>query len=127
MRIFSYLFHAVLALILVAISAVALMSGASNLQLGMLPWKGQTLVNVMFYGGLAGLITILLAVRGKLRILFVLWSLLVVVIAIQGYVFSPYRFNGGWGEAAYIIPGSLLALLGSWFQLRRQPVRAKRY
>ena len=33
--------------------------------------------------------------RGMLRILFLIWSLLVVVLLIKGYVFSSYKFPAG--------------------------------
>ena len=45
-----------LALLLLALSAVAMLSGSPNLQLGMLPWTGKPLINVLFYGSLAGLV-----------------------------------------------------------------------
>ncbi len=128
MRIYSYVFHGFLTLLLIALSGAALALGAETLQLGMLPWTGRTLIYVMFFGGLVGLASVILAVRGKLRFLFLLWSLVVVVVLIKGYIFSNYHFpTPGWGNAKYLIPGSLLAIIGAWFQLRRQPVRSKRY
>jgi hypothetical protein len=126
MRIFSYLFHGLLALLSIAVSGLALGIGVEKLNLGMLPWTGPTLIYVMFFGGLVGLISIFLAVRGQFRILFLLWTVAVAVIFIKGYIFSGYHFPGGsWGNAKYLIPGSLLAILGGWFQFRNQP-RARR-
>lgn len=127
MRIYSYLFHGLLALFLIAVSGLALGLGVEKLHFGMLPWSGKTLIYVMFFGGLVGLISVILAARGKLRLLFLLWSIAVPIVLIRGYVFSGYRFTGGWGNAKYLIPGSILAILGAWFAYRMQSVRAKRY
>jgi hypothetical protein len=128
LRFFSYLFHALLALFLLAISGVALLSGAPNLRMEMLPWTGPTLVHVLFYGSLFGLITVLLAMRGMLRILFFLWSLAVLYFMVKGYWISGYRFEPGEHRTAlWLLGGSLLALPGAWFQMRRKLKRAKRH
>jgi len=42
-RYFSYVFNGLLALFLLAVSGLALASGAANLHLGMLPWSGAML------------------------------------------------------------------------------------
>ena len=129
LRLFSYLFHGLLALFLIAVSAFALTSGAPSLQLGMLPWTGSTLAWVVFGASLFGLISVLLAIASKWRILFFLWSLAVAVFLIRGYIFTGYRFpQGGVSTAAGLTVGCLLALLGAWFQLfRRRRERPGRY
>ncbi len=129
MRFFSYLFHGLLALVLLTVSGLALGTGASeSLHFGMLPWTGSTLTYVLFFGSLAGLATVFLALRGMLRILFLMWSLLVVILLFKGYVLSPYKFVGGnVSTAAYLMGASLIALLGAWFQFRRRPARNKGY
>ena len=125
-RFFSYLFHAVLALFLMAVSGLALAFGASSLHLTMLPWTGRTLVYVLFFGSLIGLIALVLALGAKLRALFFLWSLVVPVLLIKGYIFSGYRFAVGEARtAAALIVLSLIALAGAWFQLWRRPERAR--
>jgi hypothetical protein len=120
MRYYSYLFHVVLAVFLLAVSGLALASGSPNLHLGMLPWTGQTLIYVLFFGALAGLIAVFLAMRGTLRILFLIWSVLVALFLVKGYIFSGYKFEGAeFKTAIYLIIASLIALPGAWFQLRR--------
>ena len=124
MRWFSYLFHFVLVLFLLAISSVAYISGRSNLHLGMLPWTGETLVRVVFFGALGGLIIVLLAVRGQLRFLFALWSILILVLLARGYFLGGYRFSGP-GEfrfAIYLLLAALLALPGA-LQIRTSRTR----
>jgi len=128
MRFFSYLFHGLLALFLMAISGLALGTGAAeSLHLGMLPWSGATLTYVLFFGALAGLLITFLAMRGVLRVLFLIWSLLVVVLLVKGYVFSSYKFSGNVSTAGYLMAASFLALIGAWIVFRNQPSRLKRY
>src|ERR1700722_20318999 len=43
LRAYSYLYDCILALFLLALSMVAILSESHNLNLGMLPWKGQEL------------------------------------------------------------------------------------
>jgi hypothetical protein len=127
MRYFSLLFHLVLILFLVAVSGLALASGTPSLNLQMLPWSGATLSYVLFFGALAGLVIVLLAVRRTLRVLFLLWSLVVFVLLVKGYIFSGYKFaTGEFKTAIYLIVASLIAVLGAWFQFRYTP-RPRKY
>jgi hypothetical protein len=127
MRYFSYLFHTLLAVFLIALSGLALASGGEDLHLGMLPWTGNTLNYVLLFGALFGLVTVALAFQGTLRILFLLWSFVVFVMLVKGYLFSAYKFQPHeFNTALYLIGGSLLALLGAWFQLSRTP-RPKKF
>src|SRR5947208_17135188 len=121
MQLFAFLFHAVLALFLFAVATVALASGSASLHLSMLPWTGGALSYALFFGALLGLLTIVLAVRGTLRVLFFLWSLGVLVLLVKGYFLSGYHFAPGEvSTAVYLIIGSLLALTGAWFQMWRR-------
>jgi hypothetical protein len=126
MRFLSYLFHTLLVLFLLAVSGLALASGAGSLHLGMLPWTGSTLTYVLFFGSLFGLLTILLALKSKLRALFFLWSLAVVVLLVKGYFLSGYHFAAGEIRTAlYLVAASILALFGAWFQMWRRPDRRR--
>ncbi len=128
LRFFSYLFHCILALFLLGVSGLTLFSGGQNLHLGMLPWTGSTLTLAVFFGSLFGLIALLLAVRGRLRVLFFLWSLVVIVLMVKGYVFAGYHFAPGEAKtAAYLMIAALLALAGAWFQMFRNVERTGRY
>ncbi|MGB9456997.1 MAG: hypothetical protein WCB12_13195 [Bryobacteraceae bacterium] len=121
LRLFSYLYHGVLALFLLALSAVALASGAAALHLDMLPWSGATLAWVLLAASLFGLLAVVLAVRRAGAALLFLWSLLVAAMLLKGYVFSGYRFAPGVGvrTAMSLVLGSWLALFGAWFALQR--------
>jgi len=127
MRFLSYLFHTLLALFLFAVSALAIASGARSLHLDMLPWTGASLNYVLFFGSLFGLLTILLALKSMMRPLFFLWSLVVTVLLVKGYFFSGYHFGPGEIRTAlYLMAGSILALFGAWFQMRRKPAGFRR-
>ncbi|MBZ5723785.1 MAG: hypothetical protein LAP87_02205 [Acidobacteriia bacterium] len=126
LRFFSYLFHGLLALFLLAVSGLALASGTPSLRLDMLPWKGATLTLVVFFSALLALIALVLALRRKLRALFFLWALAVPVLLFKGYIFSGYRFVPGEARwAACLLLASLIALGGAWSQLWRP--RRRRY
>ena len=118
LRLLSVLFHALLALFLIGASGIALLSGNPALQLGMLPWTGTKLVYILFFGGLFGLFSVLLAALGKLRFLFFLWSLVVAVLMIKGYFLGGYRFAPTEAKTAlYLSIAALLSILGAWFQM----------
>lgn len=127
MRYFSYLFHIVLAVVLLVLAGVAASTGTGSLRLGMLPWTGDTLNYVLIAGSLVGLAIVLLAMKGVLRILFLIWAFLIFVLLVKGYIFSRYTFAPNeFRFALYLILGSLLALFGAWFQLRTS-ARSKKY
>jgi len=115
LRVISYLFHAALTLFLLAISGLTLSSGPGTLNLKMLPWTGDTLIFVLFFGSLFGLLSLILALSGRMPFLFFLWSLAVAVVLVKGYVFSGYGFRPGEvTTAGYVLLGSLVSLAGAW-------------
>ena len=118
---FSYLFHFVLALLLLGLAGIALTSALPSLHLEMLPWSGAALEYILLGGALFGLLSIVLAITGRLRFVFLLWSLAVAVLLTKGYIFSGYRFGAGeLQHAAYLTGAAWVAAAGAWFQLRRQ-------
>ena len=117
----SYVFHGLLCLILLAMSGLAMAAGAQTLQLGMLPWTGPTLLYTLFFGALLGLVTVILAIKGTWRPLFFVWSLVVVLLLLKGYIFSGYHFSPGeFRTAMCLIVGSVIALMGAWVQMGRK-------
>lgn len=128
MRYFSYIFHGVLALFSIALSALALGNSTNELHLGMLPWTGDTLAYVLLFGALFGLLTVALAIKGVLRILFLIWSFVVFVLLVKGYILSGYKFAPNeFRIALYLIFGALLSLFGAWFGLSRPRTATKKY
>jgi hypothetical protein len=128
MRYFSYFFHGLLAVFLIAVSSFALATGAGHLRLDMLPWTGATLTYAVFFGAIFGIVSIVLAILGKLRPLFFVWSVVVAVMMVKGFVFSGYYFAPGQlSTVILLILAALLSLFGAWFQMRAPAERWKKY
>ena len=115
LRLYSYLYHLVLALILFAISGVAIASDVHTLNLAMFPWKGDELIHWVFYGSIAGLAAIAFAVTGIFRYLFPLWTLTVFVMMARGFLILPYTFTGRdeFHAVLMLIAGAFGAFLSS--------------
>ena len=124
MRFFSYIFHGLLTLFLLGVSLVALATG-QLLRFEMLPWEGRKLTWWLLAMALAGLASVVLAIWGKWRPLFFLWSLGVLAMMVRGYFFGHYRFAGPpeFHRALYLTAGAIIAVFGAWFQARRQQLR----
>ena len=71
-----------------------------------------------------GLLTVILAIRGTLRPLFFVWSLVIMALLIKGYMFSSYHFAPGeFRTAMYLMVGSIIAMFGAWAQMARRRAR----
>jgi hypothetical protein len=123
LRLYSYLYHFVLALFLLGLSLIALLS-SNVLKIPILPWSGSQLTQFLLWGSLAGLLSIVLAVSGIFRYLFPLWCLVVLVLLIRGYLLQPIPFEGkGDFQTAMLLTfGALIAFLASLtlFTVRRR-------
>jgi len=125
LRVYSYLYHFVLCLFLMGVAALAI-SSPSILNLAMLPWSGSDLKTWLLWGGLAGLISIILAITGVFRFLFPLWTLTVVILMVQGFLIKPYIFEDetSFYRVLWMIAGAALAFLASLTLFR--PTRSHR-
>jgi len=125
LRFFSYLYHTLFALLMVVLGALLTVAGAGPaLRLEMLPWTGSTAVYVLLFGGLFGLLTVVLALRGSVRPLFFLWAVAVAVYLIKGYFLGGYRFTPDeFSKVVYLTIGSIVALLGAFLQIFRPSKR----
>ena len=121
-RVYSYLYHLILALLLLGISLVAILSHSNTLNLGMLPWKGSELTYWLLGAGVVGLLAIALSWIGRLRFLLLLYALAVFVMMVRGYFISGYSFSGKdeFRMAIWMTAGALLAIFGAWSQFRKQ-------
>jgi hypothetical protein len=122
MRVYSYLFHAIVAFFLCFVSIVAILNGR-NLQLDLLPFQGKTLTIVMLVGGLIGGLSVVLAFWGRVKILLLIWSVVVLLFMVKGYIFSPYYFGGtrNFLNALLFLFAAALAVLGAWLRYRQKP------
>lgn len=124
LRFLSYVFHGLLAFGLLALAGLSLAAGADSLHLGMLPWTGPTLLYVLLFGSLAGLLILILALRGNLRWLFFIWSLAVAWLVVKGYFLGGYRFSPGEATTAlYLLVGSFISVVGAWFVMTYRAAR----
>ena len=127
LRIYSYLYHFVVALFLLGLALVAILSNSHTLNLGMLPWKGSALTCWLGSAGLLGLLSVLLALGGKLRFLFLLYALAVFGMMFRGYFVSGYTFSGKdeFRMAIWLTVGALVAIFGAWSQFRKKRRKRK--
>ena len=121
-RIFSYVYHLALGLFLFVVGAIALFSSGTTVTMKMLPWEGSALTYCVLLGGLIGLLSLALAVTGKLRLLFRLWAIAVVVLMAYGFFFTNYGFRGAgdFFQAVLLTLGALVALIGAMRNPKRK-------
>lgn len=126
LRVFSYIYHLILVLMMIVVSFLVMSTGRTNLDLKMLPWTDAGLLNYLLWGGLIGLVIVLLAITGVFRYLLPVWALLMLVIMANGYLGGAYRFTGRnefyW--VLLLIFGALLAFIGSLTVFRARRRRA---
>jgi hypothetical protein len=115
LRVYSYIYGALLALFLIAVSGLAL-ANHTALNLGFLPWTDPEHLPWLLGVSLFGLFSVFLAIFGRLRFLFFLWSAAVCVMLFRGFFLSKYSFTGpvSFKPAVYLTAGSFLAMLGAW-------------
>jgi hypothetical protein len=123
LRFLAYLYHGLLALLLLALGTVLTLANAGNsVHLDMLPWSGSAAVTALLLGGILGLVIVILAIRGVLRPLFFLWALVIVILMIKGYFLSGYRFTPDeFDRVAYGLIGAFIALIGAFAQMFNRP------
>jgi hypothetical protein len=116
LRVFCYLFHTILSLALLAVGIVAVHSNITDMKLETLPWHGTELNHWLIGLGLLGLLSVLLAVTGKLRFPLPLWSIYVFGMLLRGVFFSStVTFSGreDFHNWLLLTGGAFLALVGS--------------
>ncbi|MDX2150386.1 MAG: hypothetical protein SFV54_06615 [Bryobacteraceae bacterium] len=125
LRLLSYLFLLLVSLFATGLGAITMLSGHHNLKLGMLPWQGEALTQWLLGLGIFGLVSVILAVLGKLRILLVLFALTVLVLLVRGYFLTSYSFAGPDEArgAGLICLWALGAFFGALYQFKRKDKR----
>jgi hypothetical protein len=120
-KFYAYLFHLALSTVLIGIAIVAT-TGHQSLRLDMLPFEQARLVSRISLMALIGFICIFLAWVRIFEIVFPLWSLALLVLAVWGFFFTPYSFHGpiGLGGAIWLIVAALFAFYGSLMILMPQ-------
>jgi hypothetical protein len=99
-----------------AISIIVLASKTTTVNFYLLPWEGKALLYGTIALALLGLAIVLLTWRGKMQKLFLGWSLLVFVLIVRYYFFSPNSFYPDSGEftfALLVVLAAAVAVVGS--------------
>ncbi|MBI2689694.1 MAG: hypothetical protein HYX27_25580 [Acidobacteria bacterium] len=124
LRLYSYLVQLIVSLLCIGVASVAYLSENKSFEIDMLPWSGTELRTWLFTLGILGSASVLLAYKGKLRILFLLWTLFTTVLIARGIFTSGHVFDGeaDFKLALYILAGVALTVAGAWSRFR-QPVR----
>jgi hypothetical protein len=122
LRIYSYAYHLGVSLFLVVVGAIALLSENVTFQLRVLPWGEPTLNYVVLPGGVVGLLSLALVVAGKVRFLFPVWALVVLIMMVRGFFLAPYAFRsaGDFWWAVWLTLGAVGALIGALIAARRR-------
>lgn len=116
LRVFCYLFHTILSLALLGLGVVAVRSDVTDMKLEALPWQGVELNHWLIGLGLAGLLSVILAVTGKFRFLLILWSIYVLGMIVRGVFFSStVSFEGAddFHNWLWMMGGAVVAFVGS--------------
>jgi hypothetical protein len=116
LRLYSFAFHALFALVVLAAAFVMLASKPATISFYLLPWRGPSMLWGLLLLALIGLIILLLAVRGKIQKLYGFWSVVVFILIVRLFFFSPASFTPGRGEfqmALWIILAAVLAVVGA--------------
>jgi hypothetical protein len=117
LRVYSWIFESLLCLLGIGVAIVSLTVGSSDpVQFDFLPW-GQAALPAWLIGlGILGLLFVLLAVIGRLRILLFLFSAAIFALLAKGLFFSTNSFAGP-GEARtalWVVIAALIAIIGAW-------------
>ena len=128
LRFYSYLFHLVVSLGLLALAGVALLSGNHNLRSEFFLWTGRSLTFWLLGLGLAGLASIYLAWKGVFRFLFLVWTVLFAAGLARGVFWTPMRFAGmnSFLWALLLLAGALLTIAGAYSRMRQREARGYR-
>ena len=117
LRVYSWIFEALLCLVAIAVPAVTLLSGNEELHIGWLPWKEPALETWLISLGVVGLLCVVLAVTGRMRVLLFLFALGIVVLLAKGFFLGfGYSFESSQEakNALLLLTAAFIAMIGAW-------------
>lgn len=110
-------------------AVLMLVSGPQTVNFYLLPWQTWTLtvrISVLIGLAVVGALVLLMAVRGKLQIVYVAWSVLVLALVTRYFLLSPLGYTptsggltavlskpGGFTSALLLILAAIIAVLGA--------------
>jgi hypothetical protein len=115
LRVYSWIFQAVLSLMAIAVAVVAYVTGVGALDI---PWivfhvpQNNWLISL----GLIGLFCVVLAAKGTLRILLFLFAIHSLYMLVKGLFMSGYSFAGpnDFRNAVILTVAAFLSVIGAW-------------
>lgn len=121
LRLYSYVFQFLISLFLLALGLVAALSDNTTFEIDMLPWSGSDLKCALLVLGGFGILSTVLAFRGKLRFLFLIWTLIATGLLIRGIFASSHQFDGEseFKWALFLLSGVAATVLGAWSRFRQ--------
>jgi hypothetical protein len=119
LRAYSYLFHLILSLCLIAVALLST-SGEQLRLSGLLPFNANNVVRGLLVLGAAGLVSAFLAISGIFRYLFPIWATLVLVLTVRGIFFSSHAFpdRRAFEDALWFALAVLAAFFGGIWVLK---------
>jgi hypothetical protein len=117
LRVYSWIFQTVLCLMAIAVSVAAIVTGSSGLAIPWLPFPPSNQTLWLTSLGLIGLLSVFLAITGKLRILLFLFALHSLYSLVKGLFLSPsFSFSGPdqFRQAVLLTIGAFFAVIGAW-------------
>ena len=117
LRLYSWIFETLLCLLAIGISIVSLTVGSTDpVHPDWLPWGPAALPAWLIGLGVLGLILVLLALAGRLRILLFLFAIGVFGLLAKGFFFSTHTFDDAASarNALLLVVGALIAIIGAW-------------
>ena len=117
LRVYSWIFEALLCLLAIGVAIVSLTIGVSDpVSLDWLPFSAAMLPAWLVGLGVLGLAFVILALMGRLRVLLFLFAIGVFVLVAKGLFFSTHTFENAAGarNALLFVIGALIAAIGAW-------------
>ena len=117
LRVYSWIFEALLCLLGIGVSVVSLTVGSPDpVVLDWLPWSPGALPVWLICLGILGLIFVFMAVIGSLRILLFLFAAAAFALLAKGFFFTAHTFAGpdAARNSLLLVLGAFLAFVGAW-------------
>ena len=117
LRVYSWIYEAILCVVGIGVSIVSLTAAGSDpVRLDFLPWNEHSLPVWLIGLGILGLICVLLAALGRLRILLFLFAAGVFALLTKGLFVGTHSFSGpaDFRLAIYVVVAALIAIVGAW-------------
>ena len=121
LRAYSFLFLLPLTLLGFAVGAFAYMEGRKELTIDLLPWSEDSVRMWLLTLGIFGLLSILLALAKKARLLYAIYAVIVFGLSVYAVFLSKHVYDGmdefQWALA--FVAGAFGAMMGALVHARK--------